>query len=449
MPLIRSTGGSLDHLEREPYHQSPRKCQHRGETVDRAGAHLAYVISVFTPTHDPRHLDDCYASLQTQTHHDWEWVIAFNNDGQDTRDQTIADIGAAGDHRVTYINAGTVTGAGAAKAIACDACTGDIMVELDHDDVLRSDALEQVQIAFDTHPDIGFVYSHFAQVNADLTESQTPFSPEHGWTFTDTDFDGRKITRTNVLEPTPHNCAHIWYAPNHVRAWRADLYRKVGGYNPALTVLDDQDLMSRMFAETDFHLTDECLYLQRSHGRNTQSIPELNAAIQQNTLRLVDENIRPMALAWAARRALPLLSLTRDDAPDVFALLAATATSSVGVIEANDFLQHVADTVPLMGELHRVLVPSGMLLTATPSTDGRGAFQDPSHRSYWNPNRFWYHTDRKFADYLPANTARFQVSRLDSFYPSEWHETHNIPYVRANLIAFKDGPRNGGILNWP
>ncbi|NHW87310.1 glycosyl transferase family 2, partial [Escherichia coli] len=41
---------------------------------------------------------------------------------------------------------------------------------------------------------------------------------------------------------------------------------------------------------------------------------------------------------------------------------------------------------------------------------------------------------------------RFQVSRLVTYFPSEWHRTHNIPYVAANLIAIKNDVRNGGRL---
>ena len=35
-----------------------------------------------------------------------------------------------------------------------------------------------------------------------------------------------------------------------------------------------------------------------------------------------------------------------------------------------------------------------------------------------------------------------------TYFPSEWHQTHHIPYVSANLIAIKDDAlRNGGLLN--
>jgi hypothetical protein len=84
----------------------------------------------------------------------------------------------------------------------------------------------------------------------------------------------------------------------------------------------------------------------------------------------------------------------------------------------------------------------------TPSTDGRGAFQDPTHVSYYNSNSFWYFTDPEYSKYVPAIRARFQVSKLDNIFPSDFHQLHNIPYVQANLIAIKSGPRQGGILHW-
>jgi len=45
-----------------------------------------------------------------------------------------------------------------------------------------------------------------------------------------------------------------------------------------------------------------------------------------------------------------------------------------------------------MRETHRCLSPQGWLLSQTLSTDRRGAFQDPTHVSFWNSNSFWYYT---------------------------------------------------------
>ena len=75
-----------------------------------------------------------------------------------------------------------------------------------------------------------------------------------------------------------------------------------------------------------------------------------------------------------------------------------------------------------------------MLLSMTPSTDGRGAFQDPTHVAFYNQNSFWYFTERQYAAFVPQIQCRFQVSRLSTYSPSEWHREHDIPYVAANLV---------------
>jgi hypothetical protein len=90
-----------------------------------------------------------------------------------------------------------------------------------------------------------------------------------------------------------------------------------------------------------------------------------------------------------------------------------------------------------------VLAPGGWLVSATPSSDGRGAYQDPTHVSFWNPNSFWYYTRRDQARFVPGITCPFQGARVWQTFPDEWHRVHNIPYVYADLVALK-GQRQAG-----
>jgi len=116
-------------------------------------------------------------------------------------------------------------------------------------------------------------------------------------------------------------------------------------------------------------------------------------------------------------------------------------------VRAVNFLEYVPAKVPLINELYRLLAPGGMLLTMTPSSDGRGAYQDPTHVAYYNENSFWYYTDDQYRTFVPDLEARFQSSRLVTYFPSEWHSQNDISYVVANLIAMKDGAaRCGGKL---
>ena len=230
------------------------------------------------------------------------------------------------------------------------------------------------------------------------SDCNTVFDLSAGWKYKDITIDGKDLQYAVALAPTPHNVSYIWWAPNHVRAFPREAYLAVGGYDPQRTVLDDQDLMGRLYQLGPFHLIDDCLYLQRMHDHNTQRDAETNAFIQQETIALYDRNIERNALAWAKREGLLALDLGAahgrpdgylgiDQQDELGIGIVATLPqpldlpdSSVGVIRAFDFLEHVADKVALINELHRLLAPGGLLLSTTPSTDGRGAFQDPDPR---------------------------------------------------------------------
>jgi O-antigen biosynthesis protein len=416
-------------------------------------------VSVFTPSHRPTYLNETFASLQRQSFPDWEWIVLLNKGARWAPPHP--------DPRVRVVTDNHTTGVGHAKQRACAEAQGEILVELDHDDLLTSHALEAIVKARADDPTATLLYSHFAQIRADGSRDDSIFDPGAGWKYKDVTIDGKDLQYALALAPTPHNVSYIWWAPNHVRAFPREAYLAAGGYDPQRTVLDDQDLMCRLYQLGPFHLIDDCLYLQRMHEHNTQRDAKTNAFIQQETIALYDRNIERNALAWAKREGLlaldfgaahgrpdGYLGVDQHDGPNVG--IVATLPhpldlpdSSVGVIRAFDFMEHVADKVALINELYRLLAPGGLLLSMTPSTDGRGAFQDPTHVAFYNENSFWYYTEANFRKYVPEITAKFQSSRIYTAYPTEWHAEHDISYVTANLIALKEPmERNGGAYLW-
>lgn len=84
---------------------------------------------------------------------------------------------------------------------------------------------------------------------------------------------------------------------------------------------------------------------------------------------------------------------------------------SVDEVRAFDLLEHIRPdkVVFVMNEIWRVLRPGGTLEHLTPSTDGRGAFQDPTHRSFWNANSWLYYTDERYRRLVYGLEARFEV----------------------------------------
>lgn len=83
-------------------------------------------------------------------------------------------------------------------------------------------------------------------------------------------------------------------------------------------------------------------------------------------------------------------------------------------IRAHDIIEHLSDKTHTMNEIHRVLKPGGTVEIVVPTTDGRGAWQDPTHKSWWNRNSFFYyehgnpHLERFKEAY--GITARFKVA---------------------------------------
>jgi len=90
------------------------------------------------------------------------------------------------------------------------------------------------------------------------------------------------------------------------------------------------------------------------------------------------------------------------------------ADGGVEHVRAVDILEHLSDFTHTMNELHRVLKPGGTAEIIIPTTDGRGAFQDPTHKVFLNRNSFFYfehgnpHLER-FKDAYGI-TARFKIA---------------------------------------
>jgi hypothetical protein len=87
----------------------------------------------------------------------------------------------------------------------------------------------------------------------------------------------------------------------------------------------------------------------------------------------------------------------------------------VDEIAAIDIFEHLKSQVHVMNEAWRVLKPDALLRVVVPTTEGRGAYQDPTHCSFFNRNSFHYfsandsHRER-FGDAYGIK-ARFDVVR--------------------------------------
>ena len=405
-------------------------------------------FSLITPTHGTPYLEELYDSILAQTYPEWEWVLLLNG----SLDESGLSERIKLDSRVNIVKDGSGNAnVGYLKNVAFHIGTGDVLVEVDHDDILVPECLEELNIAYQ-NPEIGFVYSDDATYH--MTGEFVPYSPYYGWTYDMYDWRDTKIHHMHSFEATSRSLSFIWYAPDHIRSWRADVYRAIGGHNTSLSILDDQELMIRTYLVTKFYHIPKVLYVYRITGDNTWLAR--NAAIQSGTIQLFAQYAQTLAERDADLQGLKKVDLggglnprpgylTIDvEGGDITCDLndgIPLPDNSVGVINASHVLEHLRDPLKSMTEIHRVLVDGGWAFIDLPSTDGRGAWQDPTHVSYWNENSFLYYTKREQASYIRNTTVRFQAFRCDTHYPNDWYKDKQIPVVSAWLCAVKSDAR--------
>lgn len=242
------------------------------------------LVSVFTAAYKSKEkIQRPYGSLLKQTYPNWEWVIIDDSGDDDTtysRDLLPLDDPRVRRYRQDYRN-GYI---GATKRYAAGLCTGEILVEVDHDDELTSDCLEKIVNAFKQHPECGFAYGDCAEPYA-----KSNFSNWYGW---DCGFGYAVYYRVwvhemnrwqNVLRSTAINGVtmhHLAGLPNHPRAWTKDCYHLIGGHREELLVADDYDILVRTFLCTKYVSIPDLLYLQYRNESGDNSTFTRNQQIQ-------------------------------------------------------------------------------------------------------------------------------------------------------------------------
>jgi len=229
------------------------------------------LLSVFTTTYRSGAIARVpYDSLVGQTYSRWEWVVY--DDSPAGEDETWALLRglAAADPRVRPFRGAENSGfIGEAKLVACRACRGELLVELDHDDELTPRCLEWIAAAHAAHPDAGFIYTESALVRWDprttVNEEDArgdlrceDFGEGFAWgtgghCLTSATVAGKARDRVTMLctpEMGDATLRHIVGVPNHARAWTRVAYDRSGGHNPGLPVADDYELILRTVLTT-------------------------------------------------------------------------------------------------------------------------------------------------------------------------------------------------------
>lgn len=205
-----------------------------------------------------------YNSLLKQTYNEWDWWII-----DDTPYPYESYFIKIKDPRIHIIRNVTIHGnIGFNKHVIGMACDGDYFVEVDHDDELSCDCLEYLKKAFDTYPDIGFAYSYAREECGGETIFYGDYFALGLGKTEECDFEGQKMQIPISSDVNCLSIRHIVGLPNHVRCWKAETYHELCGHNIDISVLDDQELLTRTLLKYKSCKIPKILYIQHEGERS-------------------------------------------------------------------------------------------------------------------------------------------------------------------------------------
>lgn len=237
-------------------------------------------ISAFTCTYktNEHHLQRLFNSLRNQTWTNWEWVVYDDSDDNGQTFERLKNL-TNSDHRVVIYRGSERTGViGHNKNLAAMMGSGEVLAEIDHDDELTEDCFQLLAKAYTDYPECGFYYTDCTELfeNGQFIHYGDFFALGFGSYYQST-WNGVSYLISKAPPINAKTLRHIVGVPNHIRAWRKDIYHQIGGHNPKLYVADDYEIIVRSFLATKFlHIPKMC-YLQyyRNPGEsviNTQDI---------------------------------------------------------------------------------------------------------------------------------------------------------------------------------
>ncbi len=182
------------------------------------------LVSVITAAYrtEPAHLSACLESVARQTYRHWEHVVVDDGSG----DRDLLDrlrTAAARELRVRVLVHDRNRGISAAGNSGLEAATGDVVVLLDHDDVLAPDALERMVAALAEHPEATVAYSDHDVIRPDGRFVEPFYKP---------DFSPERLRNQNYVL--------------HLVAARRQAVRAVGGFRLGFDGAQDHDLLLRL-----------------------------------------------------------------------------------------------------------------------------------------------------------------------------------------------------------
>jgi GT2 family glycosyltransferase len=231
-------------------------------------------FSVLTAVYDPQveHLDACLASVEAQTTSlDFEHVVVDDC----STDEGVRRVLHSREHPAwrRVMKRGSNGGVVAASNDALTAASGDIVVLLDHDDVLVPGALERLAEAFRDGVDV--VYSDHDLIRGDGRVFSPVYNP---------DFSLERLRNHNYI--------------THLVAVRRSVMDDIGGFRPGTDGSQDHDVLLRLAERVGpFRHVPEILAHWRQSDTSISGDATSNAAAVERQLRLTEEHLQRCGVA--------------------------------------------------------------------------------------------------------------------------------------------------------
>lgn len=210
------------------------------------------LISVLTATSGQRgsFLVDAYRSLCRQSV-DWEWVVEVDGAISAPPSELARDV------RISWAAHDRVLGPAASRNRALARCRGDLIQNLDDDDLLYSGALEALSDALATHRSAAFAFGDAVDFFEDGTERRVPLPFDHGL-----------VAPGKVVAEWRHG-PDDYFVPLHPAGvmWRKDVLMAYGGWTGLWAMDDTAIVMAVSTLNASIYIGRDTLRYRRHGGQ--------------------------------------------------------------------------------------------------------------------------------------------------------------------------------------
>ncbi len=229
------------------------------------------VVSIIVPAYrtPEKFLRQMIASVKEQSYSHWELCIADGSGENGEVEKAIQQY--LSDNRIKYKKLDQNMGISGNTNAALDLASGEIIMLLDHDDILAPEALYEFVKAFNENPEVDSIYSDEDKISMDLKRH---FDPHFK-----TDFN------LDLLRSNNYIC--------HLFAVRKTIVEQVGGFREEFDGSQDYDFILRCteVSKKVAHIP-KILYHWRMHQQSTAANPESKMYCYEAGKRAIEAHLK-------------------------------------------------------------------------------------------------------------------------------------------------------------